>query len=96
MEPWLVWTVVLLCVATLVTTIADRRAQRLNRRCHQLEQKVDLLIRQLGVELPPDPALDEIDALLRRGKTIEAIKLHREMTGSGLREAKQEIDRRMR
>ncbi|UQA95187.1 ribosomal protein L7/L12 [Streptomyces halobius] len=38
----------------------------------------------------------EIDELLRQGKRIQAIKLHRELTGSGLSEAKEAVERRMR
>ena len=38
---------------------------------------------------PPD---DTIQLLLLQGKKIEAIKLYREQTGLGLREAKEVID----
>jgi hypothetical protein len=41
-----------------------------------------------------DPALDsQIVALLRERRKIEAIKLLRERTGVGLKEAKDEVDR---
>lgn len=46
--------------------------------------------------VPPWP---QIVDLLRRGKKIEAIKVHREQTGSGLKEAKdvvEEVERRLR
>lgn len=43
----------------------------------------------------PEPSWEvrqEIDQEVARGRTIEAIKLYREATGSGLREAKSAID----
>jgi ribosomal protein L7/L12 len=46
----------------------------------------------LGVEVS-EPHLKQVEALLRRGKTIEAIKAYREATGAGLREAKEAVDR---
>ncbi len=47
----------------------------------------------------PDPVRDQIAAALFRGAKIEAIKLHREATGSGLKEAKdavEELEARLR
>lgn len=46
-----------------------------------------------GVPVPNDP---EIDALLRNDRLIEAIKRHRELTGSGLKEAKDAMEARRR
>lgn len=43
--------------------------------------------------LPPDPLPADVLAALQRGGTIEAIKLLRESTGLGLKEAKDIIDR---
>lgn len=37
----------------------------------------------------------EIDALLRTGKTISAIKMYREQTGVGLKDAKDAVERRI-
>lgn len=65
-------------------------AYRLNR----LEHKLDLVLAKLGVEEPVDDVVDEqLDELLRRGKKIQAIKRYRELTGLGLKEAKDEVDR---
>jgi len=44
--------------------------------------------RQLG-----DQALAEVSALLARGNKIAAIKRYRELTGVGLKEAKDYVDR---
>lgn len=44
--------------------------------------------------LPPDIRDEEIDAAIRAKRTIEAIKLYRQRTGCGLKEAKQAIEAR--
>ena len=41
---------------------------------------------------PTDAQLDAITAALRAGNKIEAIKLHREATGFGLKESKEEVE----
>lgn len=40
-----------------------------------------------------EPWADEVDALLRDGKKIAAIKVYREATGAGLKEAKEAVDK---
>ncbi|AOP45632.1 ribosomal protein L7/L12 [Streptomyces lydicus] len=84
-----------LAVATVAST-TDRRSRTLERRLARLERKLDLLLAQAGVEEPEDARMAEIDELLARGKKIQAIKVHREVTGSGLAEAKEAVERRMR
>ncbi|MFF4955108.1 hypothetical protein ACWC2K_18700 [Streptomyces chattanoogensis] len=86
---------VALSIATVVSSV-DRRSKAVDRRLKRLEHKVDLLLEHFGAAEPEDPAFKEIDALAREGKMIQAIKLHRETTGSGLAEAKEEVERRMR
>ncbi|MEV4239996.1 MULTISPECIES: ribosomal protein L7/L12 [unclassified Nocardia] len=70
---------------------------RLERRIDQLERKLDMIIKHLGLP-SQDPAMpyDEIDELIRQGKKIHAIKLYRTLTGRGLREAKDAIEERER
>ncbi len=70
---------------------------RLERRIDQLERKLDMVIKHLGLP-SPDPATPygEIDELIRQGKKIHAIKLYRDLTGSGLRQAKDAIEARER
>jgi hypothetical protein len=41
---------------------------------------------------PTDAQLDAITAALRAGNKIEAIKLHRQATGFGLKESKDEVE----
>jgi large subunit ribosomal protein L7/L12 len=66
-------------------------------RIARLERQVDFLHRRLGIS--PDWALAEDDAFppelydfIARGKLIEAIKIYREVTGVGLKEAKDAVD----
>ena len=71
-------------------------------RLNRLEQKVDFLLNQLGfaqmaeaslpANNPGNSMLAEVVALLRQNRKIEAIKVYREQTGVGLKEAKDVID----
>lgn len=83
-------------VLVMVTAgaLVNRRESELRqmRRLALVERKLDAVLDQLGVEMP-DPHLQQVEALLRRGKTVQAIKAYREATGAGLREAKEEVDR---
>jgi ribosomal protein L7/L12 len=71
-------------------------------RLHRLEQKVDFLLNELGLTQkaeasllvnPDNSMLAEVVTLLRQNRKIEAIKVYRERTGVGLKEAKDVIDR---
>ncbi len=96
METLLPGLVLLVLAITTMAAGTDRRSKTIDRRLKRLEQKVDLLLAHAGVEQPEDPRMAEIDDLLAQGKTIQAIKVHREATGSGLAEAKEAVERRMR
>ncbi|MCK7623961.1 ribosomal protein L7/L12 [Streptomyces sp. RS10V-4] len=87
--------VFVLAIAVLASSL-DRRTKPLERRMARLEEKVDLLMAHLGVEVAEDPRMAEVDALLAQGKKIQAIKVYREVTGEGLAEAKEAVERRMR
>ncbi|BDM66958.1 hypothetical protein HEK616_04450 [Streptomyces nigrescens] len=80
----------------VVSSSTDRRSKMVERRLVRLESKVDLLLAHAGIEEPQHARFAEIDALLAQGKKIQAIKLHRELTGSGLAEAKEAVERRTR
>ncbi|UKY50510.1 ribosomal protein L7/L12 [Streptomyces inhibens] len=89
--------IALLVIAlAMVASSTDRRSKTLDRRLQRLERKVDLLLAHAGIEEPQDARMTEIDELLRQGKKIQAIKVHRELTGAGLAEAKEAVERRMR
>jgi len=69
----------------------------LKSRMNELEDRLKFLYRRLNIEfMDPnsDPALaPQVQEALRHGNKIEAIKIYRELTGVGLAEAKQAIDR---
>ncbi len=69
----------------------------LKARIEELETRLKFLYRRLNIEYADpnsDPVLSpKIQDALRSGNKIEAIKIYREMTGVGLAEAKQVIDR---
>ncbi len=69
----------------------------LKSRINELEDRLEFLYRRLNIEyadLNSDPVLSpQVQDALRRGNKIEAIKIYRELTGVGLAEAKQAIDR---
>ncbi|MCC6443552.1 MAG: ribosomal protein L7/L12 [Armatimonadetes bacterium] len=61
----------------------------------RVEKKIDLLLKHLGISTEAagvSPAPDPIRELTRAGRKIEAIKLYRERTGAGLKEAKDAVD----
>uniref|UniRef100_A0AAU2VHL8 Ribosomal protein L7/L12 n=1 Tax=Streptomyces sp. NBC_00003 TaxID=2903608 RepID=A0AAU2VHL8_9ACTN len=62
-------------------------------RLRDLERKVDLLLDHLGVEEPPILGMERVHELLRQGKKIEAIKVYRQLTGEGLKESKDAVER---
>jgi large subunit ribosomal protein L7/L12 len=74
---------------------ADYEYTALRRRVEKLERLVARLMEEAGLE--PDEELDpgsspEIVDLIRRGEKLEAIRLYREKTGVGLKEAKAFIE----
>lgn len=68
----------------------------LRSRINELEDRLNFLYRRLNIDYADpnsDPVLSsQIQAALRGGNKIEAIKIYRELTGVGLAEAKQAID----
>ena len=69
----------------------------LKSRIDELESRLKFIYRRLNLEYADpnsDPVLSsQIQEALRHGNKIEAIKIYRELTGVGLAEAKQVIDR---
>ena len=71
--------------------------QLLQSRVRELEDKLEYLYSRLNMAYM-DPNSDpmrspQIQEAMRRGNKIEAIRIYREMTGVGLAEAKDAIDR---
>ena len=69
----------------------------LRSRVNELENRLKLLYRHLHLEYAnpgSDPVMSpKIQEALRNGNKIEAIKIYRELTGVGLAEAKDAIDK---
>ena len=65
-------------------------------RERQIEAKLDLILGNLGIPVPDPGAASGLSAGVRQlaedGRKIDAIKLHREETGVGLKEAKDAIE----
>jgi hypothetical protein len=60
----------------------------------RVEQKIDLLLLHAGIQYVPFADLPPAAAeALRAGNKIQAIKIYREATGVGLKEAKDAVDR---
>ncbi|MER8005174.1 MULTISPECIES: ribosomal protein L7/L12 [unclassified Streptomyces] len=70
----------------------ESRISRADKRVARVERKLDLIIAHLGIDAS-EPWNDEVTALLRDGKKIQAIKVYREATGADLREAKEAVER---
>jgi hypothetical protein len=73
---------------------ADRaQLNALIQKTHELERKVDFLLRHLGVQYRDErPPPDEIEQLVVQGDRIGAIKLHQARHRSGLADAKRAIE----
>jgi hypothetical protein len=77
--------------------VTEAEIQLLRSRINELEDRLKFLYDRLNIEYV-DPNSDPIRSpgiqdALRRGNKIEAIKIYRELTGVGLAEAKDAIDR---
>ena len=77
--------------------VTEAELQLLRSRINELEDRLKFIYRRLNIEYADptsDPALSpQIQDALRRGNKIEAIKIYRELTGVGLAEAKNVIDK---
>lgn len=70
----------------------DRTLQALAR----IERKLDLVMQHLDIRdyAPPETdTMGEVRDLVRRGRKIQAIKVYRELTGAGLKDAKDAVER---
>ncbi|MFH8487256.1 hypothetical protein [Streptomyces longisporoflavus] len=87
-----VMLVVIALTGIVAIVTVEGRSSRLDRRVRALDRKMDLLLEHLQVR-DDDPQLAQVTALAREGQDIAAIKKYREITGAGLLEAKQAVDR---
>jgi ribosomal protein L7/L12 len=71
------------------------RLSALQLKVGELERKLDFVLQHLGIQYRDAPlSATQADALnwLRKGNKIEAIKVYREATGLGLKEAKDAVE----
>jgi len=78
--------------------ITETEIQQIRSRVNELEDRLKFLYRRLGIDYNTDPNADpinspQIQVALQSGNKIEAIKIYRELTGVGLAEAKEAIDK---
>lgn len=77
--------------------VTESEIQFLKSRINELEDRLKFIYCRLNIEYADpnsDPVLSpQIQDALRRGNKIEAIKIYRELTGTGLAGAKDVIDR---
>lgn len=67
----------------------------LRGRVAELERRLDFIYKKLGIEYLDDPGMADshIISLIKSGKKLEAIKAYRELTNSGLAEAKDAVEK---
>jgi hypothetical protein len=87
------WLALFAVAVTFFILSSTQRAQadRLARRLRGLELRVEAIQKHLGIE-PPRPTLTEWQKAALHGDKIPAIKLYREQTGAGLKEAKDAVE----
>jgi ribosomal protein L7/L12 len=78
--------------------VTETEVQLLRSRINELEDRLKFIYRRLGIDYTADPNADpvmspQIQEALRRGNKIEAIKIYRELTGVGLAEAKEAVEK---
>ncbi|MFE7275584.1 ribosomal protein L7/L12 [Streptomyces sp. NPDC057623] len=74
-----------------IVTLLGRISQA-DQRVARVERKLDLVLDHLGLN-GADPRMGEVVSLVRTGKKIQAIKVYREITGAGLKDAKEAVER---
>lgn len=84
-------------ITTMLAIIAVSFLSAISRLQHQvnrLQKKTDAIAEKLGIEETIPPELEqEINQLIDEGNRIKAIKVYRQSTGEGLKEASDFIHR---
>lgn len=92
---WIVpFAVVLVLVLVPLLAASGRRSNvdQQARRLAVVERKLDLIMAHLGIREPEPEAPGAVLQELLAGRKIQAIKIYREATGVGLREAKDAVE----
>ncbi|MEU6476293.1 ribosomal protein L7/L12 [Streptomyces sp. NPDC047017] len=70
------------------------RLSGMDKRLVRIERRLAAVADHLGLEEPDGQRAqrERVESLVREGKQVAAIKAYREMTGAGLKEAKDAVD----
>ncbi|WP_329444285.1 hypothetical protein OG906_18760 [Streptomyces sp. NBC_01426] len=82
----------LIAAAAWITSTVTLRMKALERRADGLERRLGLVLDHFGIEEPEPAGLDEVRALVREGRRVEAIRVYRRITGADLLTAKQAVE----
>ncbi|MCX4527224.1 MULTISPECIES: hypothetical protein [unclassified Streptomyces] len=82
----------LLATAAWTTATVSTRMKALQRRADRLERRLGLVLDHFGIAEPEPAGLEEVRTLAREGRTVEAIRVYRKVTGADLLEAKQAVE----
>ncbi|OIJ95946.1 ribosomal protein L7/L12 [Streptomyces monashensis] len=71
------------------------RLSGMDKRLVRIERRLALVADRLGLDESDEERAqrERVEALVREGKQVAAIKAYREMTGADLKEAKDAVDR---
>jgi hypothetical protein len=84
--------VILVIVYSLAKRVIEMRT-RMGPLLYRVDAKLDLLLKQANIKFDPFANIpSDAGAAARAGKTIQAIKLYRQSSGVGLKEAKDFIE----
>ncbi|MFC0167533.1 hypothetical protein ACFFKC_05515 [Pseudoduganella danionis] len=85
---------ILAVLAIAFAFILSHRLQEMNKRCRKLEQQLDVLLQHFGLTAPafPLPSPEVAALITQRDRRIDALRLYRQQTGLGLKEAVEAID----
>ena len=87
--------VILLLLINIIATVLVSRAvidSSTRYRVALIEKKIDLILAKLDIPFQ-DSLPNQITELMARGQKIEAIKMYREATGAGLKEAVEAVEK---
>lgn len=86
-ETWLLIAILMLVMLSLFA----RGGGNVSVQLRAIDRKLDLILDNLGID--PHQGLDkQLVDLVRSGQKIQAIKLYRQQTGVGLKEAKDHVE----
>jgi ribosomal protein L7/L12 len=92
MSPWLsLLGFAVIAVAALTSSFTSARTPSLDKRLARIERQLGLIMQRLEIDEPASD-MPGVVAELEQGRKIQAIKIYREQTGTGLAEAKAAVE----